>query len=258
MDMFMPIMDGIEAAKKIRALDPEIPIVAMTANVMVSDLAYYKKHGMTDCLGKPFTSQELWRTLLGYLTPINNKNDDAKSKESDMSDDEILRMKLREGFTKSNRNKYIEIEKTLKAGDIKEAHRLAHNLKGNAGLIGKPILQKAAAEVEAILRRGETNIPEEAKKRLKAELAKVVKELDSLQSPPAPVTELKQLTAEETAELYEKLESLLEKRSLECLELLEGLRAIKGAEQLAQEVEECDFKRALITLKELKGTVLLS
>ncbi|MDR2558741.1 MAG: response regulator [Oscillospiraceae bacterium] len=61
MDMFMPVMDGMEAAQKIADLKTGTPIIALTANVMTSELEKYTKLGMPDCLGKPFTSQELWR-----------------------------------------------------------------------------------------------------------------------------------------------------------------------------------------------------
>jgi len=67
MDMFMPEMDGIEAAGKIFELGVTTPIIAMTANVMVSDIENYKAHGMPDHLGKPFTTQELWHLLAKYM-----------------------------------------------------------------------------------------------------------------------------------------------------------------------------------------------
>jgi len=72
MDMFMPVMDGMEAASKIIALYTGTPIVAMTANIMPSDLENYRKNGMPDYIGKPFTSQELWSVLLKYLPLVNN------------------------------------------------------------------------------------------------------------------------------------------------------------------------------------------
>ena len=57
MDVQMPVMDGLEATQKIRALDiPEasrIPIVAMTANAFAEDVAECKRAGMTDHIGKP-------------------------------------------------------------------------------------------------------------------------------------------------------------------------------------------------------------
>jgi CheY-like chemotaxis protein len=67
MDIHMPVMDGIEASTKIIELDAGIPIVAMTANIMSGDLEKYKQSGMSDFIGKPFTSQELWRCLLKYI-----------------------------------------------------------------------------------------------------------------------------------------------------------------------------------------------
>jgi signal transduction histidine kinase/CheY-like chemotaxis protein len=55
MDRFMPVMDGIEAASKIMNLDTGTPIIAMTANIMAGEKEKYRKNGMPDCLGKPFT-----------------------------------------------------------------------------------------------------------------------------------------------------------------------------------------------------------
>ncbi|MCL2196938.1 MAG: ATP-binding protein [Treponema sp.] len=69
MDMHMPVMDGLETSMHITNLHLGIPIVAMTANVIYNDKDIYKKNGMNDCVGKPFTSQELWRCLMKYLTP---------------------------------------------------------------------------------------------------------------------------------------------------------------------------------------------
>ena len=70
MDMHMPVMDGFEASAEILSLNVNVPMVAMTANIMAEDLEVYKASGMPDCLSKPFTSQELWRCLLKYLKPL--------------------------------------------------------------------------------------------------------------------------------------------------------------------------------------------
>jgi signal transduction histidine kinase/CheY-like chemotaxis protein len=70
MDIHMPVLDGLEAAPQIVKLGTGTPIVAMTANIMVDDRELYKRNGMPDCVGKPFTSQELWRCLVKYFTPL--------------------------------------------------------------------------------------------------------------------------------------------------------------------------------------------
>jgi signal transduction histidine kinase/CheY-like chemotaxis protein len=80
MDIHMPVMDGLEAASKIIALGSGAPIVAMTANVMASEKEYYIEYGMRDCVAKPFTSQELWKCLLKYLTPVSTAQTDSTDK----------------------------------------------------------------------------------------------------------------------------------------------------------------------------------
>lgn len=72
MDIYMPVMDGIEAASQIIAMGTKTPIVAMTANIMTSEVKKYREHGMPDCLSKPFTAKELWKILLKYLAPVNS------------------------------------------------------------------------------------------------------------------------------------------------------------------------------------------
>jgi CheY-like chemotaxis protein len=70
MDIQMPVMDGIDAAKRLIEMGVKTPIVAMTANVMTEDTEKYLAAGMADCLSKPFLQQQLWACLLKYLKPV--------------------------------------------------------------------------------------------------------------------------------------------------------------------------------------------
>lgn len=67
MDIMMPVMDGLEAAKEIRRLDKEnaktIPIVAMTANAFFDDIETSKKAGMNEHLSKPLKIEDLIATI---------------------------------------------------------------------------------------------------------------------------------------------------------------------------------------------------
>ncbi len=68
MDVQMPVMNGYEATKIIRALDSEkaiTPIIAMTANVLKEEVDLCNQAGMNDFIGKPFDTEEL-------LSKINN------------------------------------------------------------------------------------------------------------------------------------------------------------------------------------------
>ena len=73
MDVQMPIMDGLEATGRIRAIDSEkarkIPIVAMTANVFREDVEKCIQAGMNDHIGKPIDYDELLAKLKRYLHP---------------------------------------------------------------------------------------------------------------------------------------------------------------------------------------------
>ncbi len=71
MDIRMPIMDGLEATTKIRALNRQdaksVPIIAMTANAFSEDRSLSKSAGMNEHLSKPIEPQLLYKTLSDYI-----------------------------------------------------------------------------------------------------------------------------------------------------------------------------------------------
>ncbi|MEA5020377.1 MAG: transporter substrate-binding domain-containing protein [Gordonibacter sp.] len=71
MDVKMPVMDGIEAVKAIRALSSryaqDIPIIAVTANAFERDIEETRRAGMNEHLSKPLDQERLYRVLVGFL-----------------------------------------------------------------------------------------------------------------------------------------------------------------------------------------------
>ena len=71
MDIKMPVMDGLTAARTIRALPKadaaSVPIVAMTADAFAEDVAAAKQAGMDDHIAKPIDVAQLYRLMEGYL-----------------------------------------------------------------------------------------------------------------------------------------------------------------------------------------------
>jgi CheY-like chemotaxis protein len=67
MDIQMPEMDGYEATRKIRELNKQIPIIAMTANVFREDIEKCLAAGMNDHVGKPLDFEEVLNKLREYL-----------------------------------------------------------------------------------------------------------------------------------------------------------------------------------------------
>lgn len=66
MDIQMPVLDGREACLKIREVDEEIYIIALTANVMKNDISDYLESGFNDHIGKPIEQNLFYRRLNTY------------------------------------------------------------------------------------------------------------------------------------------------------------------------------------------------
>jgi len=102
MDMQMPVMDGLEATRRIRALEAElcsasnaqgfpaetppktyrgIPIIAMTANVFKNDIERCLEAGMNDHIGKPIDIDDMFAKLRKVFTPMDTVGKMQKDKE---------------------------------------------------------------------------------------------------------------------------------------------------------------------------------
>jgi two-component system sensor histidine kinase/response regulator len=71
MDMHMPVMDGLTATRTIRAQPgfEQLPIIAMTANVLPEDRERCRQAGMNDHIAKPIEPEDLIATLLAWVAP---------------------------------------------------------------------------------------------------------------------------------------------------------------------------------------------
>ena len=67
MDIQMPVMDGLEASRRIRDIDPQVPIIALTANAFPDDIANTRAAGMNAHLSKPISLEQLQAVLRHYL-----------------------------------------------------------------------------------------------------------------------------------------------------------------------------------------------
>jgi two-component system sensor histidine kinase/response regulator len=69
MDMQMPVMDGLTATTRIRAMEngAHVPIIAMTANALHEDRERCLAAGMDDYLAKPLQGKQLRAMIMKYL-----------------------------------------------------------------------------------------------------------------------------------------------------------------------------------------------
>jgi len=258
MDIHMPEMDGLEAASKILELDENIPIVAMTANIMESDLERYRKSGMSDCLGKPFTTRKMWDVLLKYLTPIDN----SIVHDVELAD---LKQTLGKSFYKNNHNTFTEISEALAAGDIKLAHRLVHTLKGNAAQIGEKALQNAAKAIEDALSEDGLvidisavdmkAITNDLMKKLESALNPILDRLTPKEPVNAADSVLPVEDIDKALESIHTLEQLILNNDTDCFLYQDKLRAIPGGDVAAGFIEDYDFTNALESLSALKAKI---
>jgi len=249
MDIHMPVMDGLEAAAKIHEINIGIPIVAMTANIMSRDKELYKMNGMSDYVGKPFTSQELWRCLMKYFKPLDWQTEEES--QNGQANDK-LRQKLIHRFVEHNNGKIREITDAINAGDITLAHRLAHTLKSNAGQLNITLLQQVAEEVENNLKDGENLVTHQQLEVLERSLNTAIAELMPMNNNPDTSVNTESLDITEVRKLLEDLEPLLTDSDPECLMFVDGLRLIPGSERLIRQMEDFSFKSAIETLIQLK------
>jgi CheY-like chemotaxis protein len=63
MDIKMPVMDGLEATREIKAIYPSIPIIAITAFAMSGDEHKAKEAGCDDYIAKPINRTDLFSKL---------------------------------------------------------------------------------------------------------------------------------------------------------------------------------------------------
>jgi len=181
MDMQMPVMDGIEATRVIRA-NPRfrtLPIIAMTANAMASDRVLCLDAGMNDHIAKPIDPDQLFGVLLRWIrrpdgvgrTTRGDGAAHAADSRASAPDLVIPGIDIPAGLrrTGGNRQRYATllrkfaeqqegtvetIENALSLGDPATAERAAHSLKGAAATLGATALSEAAAHTETAIKTG--------------------------------------------------------------------------------------------------------
>ncbi|MET0094552.1 MAG: response regulator, partial [Sedimenticola sp.] len=181
MDVQMPVLDGLEATRRIRqdARYRELPIIAMTAEAMENDRVAALDAGMNDYITKPVNVHEMFATMNRWITPgVSRAGDEQAAFPRDhgpafVLDEELLTgldgidtraglhtaqgnhalyMKLLGMFSEGQKDFAKTFGQLFGSGDPEEATRAAHTLKGVAGNIGARQLQTLARQLELACR----------------------------------------------------------------------------------------------------------
>ncbi|MEO5585901.1 MAG: response regulator, partial [Flavobacteriales bacterium] len=199
MDIQMPLMDGLDATRRIRNLPGgnTVPIMAMTAHSMKGEREKSLAAGMNDHLNKPIDPILLYKRLMHWLCATTESEVSAMLVNGPVSEDHsgihitgldtaavLARVRNDQGtlanlfelFVSKWRIAPSELPRLLMAGDLEGLRRSVHTLAGSAGNLGGDGVMAAARNVEQALNDGAgADDP-----RLNADMAKLCVELSSM------------------------------------------------------------------------------
>ena len=158
MDLHMPVMNGYEAASAIREISKDIPIVAMTADVVLGVKEECMKHGIYQYISKPFDPEKFSDKLKEIIG--KGAAPEAVSPPALLDREKALILlgnneELYKAVLKEYLNENLETpEKLLRAIDEKryeEAEEMLHKLKSSTGSIGATEVYKRAVSLQKAL-----------------------------------------------------------------------------------------------------------
>lgn len=160
MDIHMPIMNGIEAAKRIRSspdpLNRDVPIIALSAGGLKQERSQAIAVGVTDFMSKPFQPDQLFQQIC-HLLNIEGVEElsEAKRVTLDLSylkascdNDLSFVREMLVTFRENTPSDLDLLKKHLANRDLENVYRTAHKLKASLMMIGLNDQQQLAQEIE--------------------------------------------------------------------------------------------------------------
>ena len=291
MDVQMPVMDGYTAAARIRedARWKQLPVLAMTANVLAEDRAKVAQVGMNDHIAKPIVPQDLFSKLLKWVPhgdrPLpdgfgETRADDAGHEVQlpaalpgvdlpralmNVGGNRKLLKKLLVEFVQDHGDDLTRLQEAVKVGDLPTAQRLAHTLKGVGGTMGATGLQQRAGALETALRAGRVAELESLALALQSALQPVLTGLQvwaqSLKAASAEGVAPSAADPKAREALMGELQRLLQEMDPDAGDRAQALAGHyppdhEGALALVQAAQAYEFDAALQALQALKETTV--
>ena len=174
MDVQMPVMDGYTATRELRKQERfrDLPVIAMTANVMAGDREDAKNAGMNDHIAKPINVHEMLTTMAKWIKPETTQNVVVEPASASLQHlpDKLPGFDLESGLQRMNGShelylrllgnfagKYADIGEKIKMEiDAKEwvsAQGLIHNLKGLAANLSATDLHHTTRSLETAVKQ---------------------------------------------------------------------------------------------------------
>jgi len=165
MDLHMPNMNGYEAAKKIRELSSEVPIVAMTADVIQGVREKCEQSGIYHYISKPFNPDHFLQTIKEIILenePKTGKDtavlDRQQGLENMGGNAELYHQVLAE-YYHENENTSEKLAIAVRERKYAEAAQIVHKIKSSSGSIGARTLHDVAVSLQkALIEENENEI----------------------------------------------------------------------------------------------------
>jgi len=275
MDMQMPVMDGLEATRRIRADSAynALPIIAMTANAMATDRQACIDAGMNDHISKPIDPGILYNALARWITPPasdQSKPSAASEQQHDdidfstlqgidvedglhrLAGDQALYRQILCRFRDAQADSIQRMQAAVAADDYKSAESVAHIVKGLAGNIGAKELMQQISTLELALSTREP-IDDNIWKIAEIQLATITESLDGLCAAAVPTAQNSKHGVDRDAAntIINQMRLLLEDSDGDAVDLLDELSVALGDSNtqhitsLRQHLATYDFDAAL-------------
>jgi len=285
---------GMDSDSKSKIQNPKskiksLPIIAMTANAVANDREKCLAAGMDDHVAKPIEPGKLFSILKKWIEPrprtLPQKTDysPAGMDGIDLLPDSLAGIDLETGLRRVGGNRKLfhkllvefyrdhgrdpaAIHAALVKGDLHQAQRIAHTLKGLSGSIGAGDLQRNAEILDSAFKAGHQDLYFDLLSRLEDSLAPVIRGLAVLAaddgSDKSGAADGGPLNKKTVLLHLDDLQILLEEMDPAAEELANTLQTQFGTaahqdlfQTLAGQVGEFEFEAALETLDRLRSTL---
>lgn len=151
-DISMPGMDGYELAAHVRTRWPDMPVIALTANVAVSERERATSAGIAAVLGKPLLLADLARALSAF--PGFGVLKDAMAGKGGLLGEAAVPDELTQAFLQGARESLALLRQVSLRQDPPALKAELHHLKGMLGVFRRGDLGRLLSEIETGMQQG--------------------------------------------------------------------------------------------------------